>query len=94
MLVVGTATVAETANVAKAAEVSVASGVLVGVSVGGIGVEVGIASWVCATIVNAAASAVCWISAGFTVGTGCAPHALIVNARIRIKEKNRMCFIV
>jgi hypothetical protein len=48
------------------------------VSVGGKGVSVGIAACVSATIVNAAATAVSCTSAGFVVGTGCAPHALII----------------
>ena len=48
-------------------EVSVGTGVGLAVSVGGTKVAVGIASSVCATIVKAAASAVCWIPNGLTV---------------------------
>ena len=50
---------ASVAIVGDVAGVSVGAGVFVGRSVGGTGVLVGIASCVCATIVKAAASAVC-----------------------------------
>ena len=46
------------ARVGKDTGVMVGRGVWVGVSVGGRGVAVGTAAWVCATIVNAAATAV------------------------------------
>ena len=56
-------------------------GVSVGVSVGGNGVAVGIADCVCATNVNAAATAVFCTSTGSIVGTaGVALHALTKTA--------------
>src|SRR5215216_6404583 len=78
---VGTTVGIVASSVGKATTASVGKGVLVGISVGGSSVAVGMASCVCATMVNAAASAVCWTSAAFTVGTGCALHALIVRAK-------------
>jgi hypothetical protein len=66
-----------TASVGSCAGVLVGGGVLVGASVGGRGVAVGTAAWVCATMVNAAATAVFWTSTGFTVGAAGAPHALM-----------------
>src|SRR5690349_19733836 len=76
-----------------AGAVSVGRGMLVGISVGGKGVAEGIASCVCATMVNAAASAVCCTSAGFTVGTAGAPHALIRIASIAMTVKSIICFM-
>lgn len=69
-------------GVAGVPEVGKGGGVFVGravgaaVSVGGIDVAVGRAASVCATIVNAPASAVCWISTGLAVGAACGAHAL------------------
>jgi len=51
-----------------------------GVSVGGMGVAVGRAAWVSATIVQAAATAVPWTSAALRVGSGSGPQALVKNA--------------
>lgn len=67
--------------------VFVGNGVGLAVSVGGKGVEVGIAACVSATMVNAAATAVDCTSAGFIVGTASAPHALRINAIAPIKEE-------
>jgi hypothetical protein len=47
-----------------------------GVSVGGTGVAVGTAAWVSATMVSAAASAVCCMSTGFAVGVPWGAQAL------------------
>jgi len=81
-------------RVGTAAGVSVAAGVFVGISVGGSGVAVGIAACVCAPFVNAAASAVCCTSTELTVGTGCAPHALMKMASRAISVKNVKCFMI
>jgi hypothetical protein len=65
------------------------SGVCVGVSVGGIGVLVGIAACVSATIVNAAATAVDWISSGLTVGSaGCPPPHALINMADTVTNEN------
>lgn len=56
--------------------VGVGCGVSVSATVGGTGVCVGIAACVMATIVFAAATAEACTSAGSTVGTAFAPHAL------------------
>ena len=56
--------------------VGVGCGVSVDASVGGTGVSVGIAAWVMATIVLAAATAEACTCAGSMVGTAFAPHAL------------------
>ena len=47
------------------------------VSVGGTSVAVGTEAWVSATIVRAAASAVCWISTAFAVGVPCGAQELM-----------------
>jgi hypothetical protein len=60
--------------------VKVGSGVGLGVSVGGTGVFVGMASWVIATIVHAAASAVPCTSCGDSVGVPCGPQAVRTTA--------------
>lgn len=90
--VVGVVSVAS--NVGNGKGVLVARGVCVGASVGGRGVAVGIASWVCATIVYAAAMAVFWTSTGLTVGTGSAPHALMIIAiaTITVSVEKRFMF--
>ncbi|HAV76160.1 MAG TPA: hypothetical protein DCX53_02290 [Anaerolineae bacterium] len=70
-------------SVGEGIGVSVGSGVAVGVSVGGTGVLVGMAACVSATIVNAAATAVCCISSALTVGSaGCAAHAFTRRLKI------------
>jgi hypothetical protein len=63
--------------------VKVGKAVGLGVLVGGSGVFVGMAACVSATIVQAAATAVFWTSAGLAVGVACGPHAVrsIVSAR-------------
>lgn len=83
-----------TSSVGSGNGVFVDRGVCVGASVGGKGVAVGIAAWVWATIVNAAAMAVFWTSTGLTVGTGSAPHALmiIVMATIMVSVGKRFMF--
>lgn len=75
-------TVGVTSRVGNASGVSVGGGVSVGVSVGGTGVAVGIAAWVCATMVKAAAIAVFCTSTGLTVGTAGAPQAVMSVARV------------
>jgi hypothetical protein len=74
-------------------EVSVAGRVGLAVAVGGMGVFVGLDCSVCATIVNAAASAVCWTSAGFMVGAALGTHALISKARriLSVNTFSLMC---
>lgn len=68
----------------------VGTGVFVGVSVGGIGVEVGMAAWVSAIIVRASAADVLCMSNTLSVGVASAPHALmisvIINSRVRIEK--------
>ena len=85
--------VAVASNTGAVVGVSVGRGVCVGVSVAGMGVEVGIAACVSAMMVNAAATAVFWMLAISTVGAACALHALIVIAIANNKE-NEMCFIL
>jgi len=74
-------------------KVLVAAGVSVNVAVGGGGVAVGMADWVSATIVNAAAATVLCMSTALTVGVACAqraPHPLmssvIMSTRVRIEK--------
>ena len=70
-------------------------GVGSGVSVGGMGVFVGMAACVSATIVNAAETAVDCISAGLMVGSaGVAPHALTTIARTVMVEIIKIRFMV
>ena len=59
----------------------VGRGVGADVFVGGMGVLVGRAAWVSATIVHAAASADAATSAALMVGSASAPQALTNNAR-------------
>ena len=57
-----------------------AAGVWVNIAVGGGGVEVGMAAWVSATTVRAAAMTVFCMSTALSVGAACAPpapHALM-----------------
>jgi hypothetical protein len=65
------------ADVGNETGVFVGGSVGLAVSVGGNGVEVGIAACVSATMVNAAATAVNCTSAALSVGGAAAPHALI-----------------
>jgi hypothetical protein len=72
-------------TVGDGVNVSVGSDVGVAVSVGGICVVVGIAAWVSATMVNAAAAAVSWMSSLFRAGSfDCVPHAQINRLNIAI----------
>jgi hypothetical protein len=92
LLVVGAVVGARViSRVGRGNGVFVAAGVRVGASVGGRDVAVGIAAWVCATIVIAAATAVFCTSTGFAVGAAGAPHALMSAARrtTRAKVENR-----
>lgn len=92
---IGGTDVSVTARDGNASGVSVGKGVCVGVSVGGNGVAVGIAAWVSATIVNAAATAVNCTSAALIVGAGSAPHAVMTIADITmIMERNFSCFML
>lgn len=70
------------ANVAKGVKVGARVGL--GVLVGGMGVFVGIANWVAATIVHAAAIAVDCMSAGLNVASGSGPQAASSIAHARI----------
>jgi hypothetical protein len=87
------AVVAVTSRVGSEAGVLVGRGVKVGVSVGGTGVAVGMASWVWATMVKAAASAVDCTSAALIVGTGSAPQALLSVARMNRMERGLNSFM-
>ena len=76
-------------RVGRGGKVVVAFGVFVRVAVGeGSDVEVGMAAWVCATIVYAAATAVTCRSTGSTAGVACgtirALQALTINANTSI----------
>lgn len=74
-------------------EVSVGRGVDVNVAVGGRGVFVGMAAWVWAIMVNAAACAVPATSPALRVGASCPPpQAESKSARIDIIKIN-FCFI-
>lgn len=69
--------------------VMVGRGVLVGVSVGGIEVAVGMAAWVPANIVRATAATVLCMSITLIVGGGgtFAPQALMVSVTISIRVR-------
>src|SRR5215212_5927522 len=72
----------------------VGKGVCVGGSVGGSGVEVGIAACVCATMVNAAATAVFCTSTACIVGAAGAPQALMsmaITATVRVEKRFILC---
>ena len=71
---------------------SVGIGVGTGVSVGGTGVAVGIAASVSAIMVNAAATAVPWMSSTLIVGSGSEPHALSMNVLNR--SNTRIFFLL
>jgi hypothetical protein len=62
--------------------VFVGNGVTLAVAVGGMGVAVGIAACVSATMVMAAAIAVPWTSAGDMVGSAAGPQAVNTSAAI------------
>ena len=81
-MVVGDAT--NGSRVGDGSRVSVGNGVRVGAIVGGNGVAVGMAACVCATMVNAAATAVFCTSRGSIVGVAAEPHELISRLRIAI----------
>ncbi len=85
---------AGTFKVGSCTGVSVGKGVLVGAAVGGGTVAVGIAACVCATMVEAAATAVFCISTGLGVGAGLAPQALMIIAMATITVKVEKCFMV
>jgi hypothetical protein len=70
--------------------VKVGKGVGLGVSVGGRGVAVGIAAWVMATTVHAAATAVLLTSAGAMVGVPCGPQA--VNRTVNASKMGNIFF--
>ena len=67
-----------------------AAGVSVNVAVGGIGVAVGMAAWVSAIIVKAAAAIVLCMSTGLTVGVACCTTRTddqrITSTRVRIEK--------
>ena len=82
------------AEVGKGGAVFVGKGVCVGGSVGGSGVEVGIAACVCATMVNAAATAVFCTSTACIVGAAGAPQALMsmaITATVRVEKRFILC---
>lgn len=87
------------AGVGEATGVSVNTGVNVKVAVGGSGVAVGMAAWVCATIVEAAEIAVPCTSSALMVGTaGCPPQPLISVARttaiVRVLNNFMRCLLL
>jgi hypothetical protein len=82
----------------KGGNVTVGAGVSVNVAVGGIGVAVGMAAWVSAIIVKAAAAIVFCMSTALTVGIAVvsalrAPHALTLNASIITRVRLEKHFI-
>ncbi|MCK7506396.1 MAG: hypothetical protein MZV70_21630 [Desulfobacterales bacterium] len=89
-------TTANASSVGDGTGVSVGMGVGTGVLVGGTGVLAGIAAWVSATMVNAAATAVDWISCGLTVGSAGVPppHALMTIAMAVMTETRIIRFIL
>jgi len=75
----------KTGFVGKGGIVGVGCGVPVGaVVVGGMGVSAGMAAWVIANMVLAAATAEACTDAGSTVGVAFTPHALNINTRTAI----------
>ncbi len=78
-------------KVGKGMGVGEGSRVGLGTSVDGIGVAVGIAAIVIATMVLAAAIAEAWIRAGSMVGVACGPQAL--SKRASVATTNRIRFI-
>jgi len=79
--------------------VSVGNGVGLDVSVGGKGVLVGMAACVSATIVNAAAMAVAWISSALIAGSAvpCWPPQALISMMTAVKsekiEKRFICIL-
>ena len=71
----------KTGFVGKTGIVGVGCGVSVAATVGGTGVSVGMAAWVSASMVLAAATAEACTSDGSTVGTAFALHALKSNIK-------------
>jgi len=86
--------VGATSSVGDGIRVSVGSGVGLGVSVGGMGVAVGMAACVSAPLVDATTIAVFCMSTGLIVGVASAPQALITIAKIMTKVLNLKCFIL
>ena len=80
-------------SVGNGSGVFVGKSVWVGISVGGNGVAVGMAAWVCAIIVDAAETAVFCTSTALMVGTGSAAHALRIKASMTTDEKMTNRFI-
>lgn len=92
--VVGEEMTANVDDVGRGSGVLVGNGVCVGGSVGGKGVEVGMAAWVCATMVKAAATAVFCTSAACIVGAAGVPHALMSRAMtttVRVEKRFILC---
>ena len=92
--VVGEEMTANVADVGKGRGVLVGKGVCVGGSVGGNSVAVGMAAWVCATTVNAPATAVFCTSTACMVGAAGAPHALMSMAMattVRMEKRFILC---
>jgi hypothetical protein len=73
-------------EVGRGSGVTVGGEVGLGSSVGGTRVAVGRACSVSATMVKAAASAVCWISRGSAVGVARGPQALASSIKITPKS--------
>ena len=84
----------KTGFVGKSGIVGVGCGVSVAATVGGMGVAVGIAAWVIASMVLAAATAEACTSAGSTVGTAFALHALKSNTKTVIMVNIEFDFIL
>src|SRR5512138_3042937 len=82
----------EVSAVSDGSGVSVAGSVGLAVAVGGTAVFVGMACSVCATIVNAAASAVCCTSAGAIVGAALGAQALMIKTSNALSV-NTFCFM-
>lgn len=79
-------------GITKGAVVFVGGGVGEGVSVGGMGVAVGMAACVSATIVMAAAIAVPCTSSALIVGSGSGPQALIRKVRTSVRIRSFFIF--
>jgi hypothetical protein len=91
---VGDEMAATVAEVGRGSDVLVGKGVCVGGSVGGNGVAVGMAAWVCATMVNAPATAVFCTSTACMVGAAGAPHALMSRAMtttVKVEKRFMVC---
>ena len=68
-------------------KVMVGRGVCVNVAVGGSSVAVGIAAWVSAITVKAAAATVPCRSTAGAVGVVCEPHPLMTSVKIRVRMR-------